>query len=105
MISKELFVKTMNRLENLNKKIDKVDSSLRDLSPDFGGFYIPDIEEIVLNILREEFDDNYNDWLSYCVYELNYLRDYEDGICVDDAGEPIDLSTWEKVYDFLVFRY
>ena len=30
-------------------------------------FYIPDIEEIVLNILREEFDDNYNDWLSYCV--------------------------------------
>ena len=51
MISKELFIETMNKLEDLNKKIEKVDSDLRDLSPDFGGFYIPDIEEIILKIL------------------------------------------------------
>ncbi len=101
MISKNTFVNIMKRLEALDNKMDKVDIALKELSPDFGGFYIPECLDIVMAALIEVFQDKDGGWLSYCVYELNFLNNFEMGMVTDKDNNPIDLSTWEKVYDFL----
>lgn len=104
MIAKETFVKTMEQLRALDKKMDAVDSAMKELEPDFCGFYITSIFDITLNVLQEAMGDT-EEWISYCVYEKDWLRDFKIGdvtIMRDGIEENIDLSTWEKVYDFLV---
>lgn len=102
MISKNTFVNIMKRLEALDNKMDKVDVALKELSPDFGGFYVPECLDIVMAVLTETFNDEEGGWLNYCVYELSFLSKFEIGMVLDKDNHPIDLSTWEKVYDFLI---
>ena len=100
MISKETFVDIMERLEALDSKMDAVDTAFKQLSPDFCGFYITESFDIVTGLLEEIFHDKHG-LLGYFMYELDFLRNYKDG-SVEVDGEPIDLSTWDKVYDHLV---
>ena len=104
MITKETFVKTMEQLETLNNKMDAVDATMKELDPDFCGFYIMDIFNITLNVLEEAMGDK-EEWISYCVYEENWLEDFKLGdvtIMREGNEENVDLSTWDKVYDFVV---
>lgn len=101
MISKELFVKTMQRLEILNDKMNAVDDALSDLSQDFCGFYIPEIVDIVVDLLTEMFK-NKEEWLFYCVYENDFLHTLKPDMVRDALNNPIDLTSWDKVYDFLI---
>ncbi len=100
MISKETFVNTMERLETLDKNMDAIDAAFKKLSPDFCGFYITEPFDIVVDLLKENFKDKH-DLLGYFVYELDYLHKFHMG-CVTQNNEPIDLSTWDKVYDHMV---
>lgn len=100
MISKEIFVNTMNRLESLDNKIDAVDAAFKELSPDFCGLYITEPFDIVVDLLKDIFKDKY-DSLEYFIYELDFLHNFHTG-CVTQDGEPIDLSTWDKVYDHMI---
>ncbi|MDD6827954.1 MAG: hypothetical protein PUE12_17945 [Oscillospiraceae bacterium] len=106
MITKETFVKTMERLETLDKKMDAIDDAMRKLSPDFCGFYIPDVFDITIDTLEEAMGDKHK-WIGYCVYEENWLEDFKLGdvtIMREGNEENIDLSTWDKVYDFIVWE-
>ena len=99
MITKKTFVDTMNKLQKLDEKLNAVDIALKDLSPDFGGLYIPDFFDIAIEILQEVMNDK-DDWLMYFVYERDWLKDIELGdITVGD--EPIQIETWEDVYDVI----
>ena len=100
MISKETFVSIMERLEALDSKMDVVDAAFKQLSPDFYGFYITELFDIVTGLLEEIFHDKHG-LLSYFMYELDFLRKYKES-SVEVDGELIDLSTWDKVYDHLV---
>lgn len=102
IISKKLFIETMNKLKIYDEKMDMVDSALRILDSDFGGLYITAPFEVVFPILREIFNDKENSWLEYLAFEKNWLMGYEPGDVTDENGDEIDLSTWDKVYDFLI---
>lgn len=102
MISKEAFINTMHRLEALDNKMDKADAALKELSPDFCGLYIPEVLDITVDILHDVFNDYENDSLGYFIYELDFLRKFKMGCVIDAHGNPTDLSTWDKVYDFLI---
>lgn len=100
MISKRAFVSTMNRLKKLNDKIDNLDNVVRNLCSGYGGLFLPDASEIVVDLLTEMFDDK-EGFLEYLVYEENWLTDFRIGdVTVNDKD--IDLSTWDKVYDFFI---
>ena len=101
MISKELFIRTMERLELLNDKMNAVDDALSDLSQDFCGFYIPEIVDIIVDLLTAIFKDK-NEWLSYCVYEHDFLHTIKPHSAKDKNDQPIDLTSWGNVYDFLI---
>lgn len=101
MISKEIFVKTMEQLKELDDKMNAVDNAFRRLNPDFCSFYLTEPANMVLNILEDIFEDE-DHWLEYFTYELDWLTKYKEGCVTEADGTPIDVSNWEKVYDFLI---
>lgn len=103
MISKNTFVNTLTRLEALENKMEIADDALKNLSPDFGGIYIPEIFDIAIELLSEAFNDT-EEWLYYFVFERDWLRAFELGDVVID-GKPIVINNWEDVYDFMIERY
>ena len=102
MISKETFVKTMQRLEKIDFQMNEVDEAFHALCSNFGGFYISEALEIPLSILREMFNDKETDWLGYLAFDRKFLNDWKGGYVRDENGNDVDLSTWDKVYDFLI---
>ena len=102
MISKDTFVKVMTKLEALDKKMDNVDVAMKALSSDFCGFYIPEVVDLVMTTMESAFEDT-RGWLSYFVFDLDWLHDYKERtVLVNDM--PVDVSTWDKVYDFLIWN-
>ena len=100
MISKELFVKTMERLKSLDEKMNAVDDALHELSPDFCSFYVPEITDIVVDLLKGVFNDKDN-WLDYFVFEKDFLRIMKYGDVMVD-NNIVDVGNWGNVYDFLI---
>lgn len=100
MISKKTFVNIIDRLEIFEDKVNAVDDALRNLSPDFGGIYLPQPTAIVVDLLSEMFKDE-EGWLSYFIYERDWLLDFKLGdIMIND--EKITIENWGDVYDFLI---
>ena len=100
MISKKTFVNIIDRLEIFEDKVNAVDDALRNLSPDFGGIYLPQPTAIVVDLLSEIFQDEAG-WLSYFIYERDWLLDFKLGdIMIND--EKIKIENWGDVYDFLI---
>ena len=100
MISKKTFVNTIERLERFEDKVNAVDDALRNLSPDFGGIYLPQPTAIVIDLLSEMFKDE-EGWLSYFIYERDWLLDFKLGDIIIN-NEKIKIENWEDVYDFLI---
>ena len=42
------------------------------------------------------------EWLEYFIFDLDFLRDAREYSITYADGTPIDVSSWDKVYDFLV---
>ena len=99
MISKETFVNTMNKLQDLDKKMDAVDKALKALDSDFCSFYVTSIFNTTFDLLKEAMHDKEN-WIEYFVYERDWLRDFKLGD-VEVDGEPVKIYTWADVYDFM----
>lgn len=57
-------------------------------------------ENIVIKLLQKLMDDD-ND-ISYFIYELDYGRNYSPDSITDEKGNAIDMSTADKLYDWLI---
>lgn len=105
IISKEKFVEIINRLKNYNELQDKIDNLFKDnienRERDFinAGSICIGHESVVIELLENMFDDK--DTISWWIYECNYGRDFSLGDLEVDGIE-IDLSTAEKLYDYLI---
>lgn len=101
MISKETFIKTIERLENLNDRMEAADKAMQALCEDFGSFYICDAFNITTNLLSEIFNDKENDLLGYFIWERDWLHKFELGdIVIGDYS--VVINNWGDVYDFLI---
>ena len=60
-------------------------------------------EGIVVKLLEKLMQDSIGN-ISYFIYELDYGREYQEG-CISDKSGNIDISTPEKLYDYLVMEY
>lgn len=105
MISKKEFVEIIERLKNYNDLQDKIDdlfkSNIDNKEMDFmnAGSICIGHESVVVELLENMFD---TDMISYWIYELDYGERYEEGCVLDENMNEIDLSTAEKMYDYLV---
>lgn len=105
MITKERFVQILRRLENYNKLQEQInslfDECIDNKENDFcnAGSICIGHESVVVELLENMFD---TDMISYWIYELDYGRKYKDGYVLDGEGNIVDLSTLEKLYDYLI---
>lgn len=106
LISKEKFVSIIDTIryrEELASKIDDVcieyRALLKDDLPYSGNIIIGGADEIIelLGIIMKDEGDN----IGYFCWELNFGKDYEPG-CITHNDKEIDISTAEKLYDYLV---
>ena len=105
MISKEKFVEIINRLKSYTELQNKINDLFRDnidnKEMDFinAGSICIGHESVVVYLLEKIFD---TDMISYFIYELDYGKKYKAGCVLDENMNEIDLSTAEKMYDYLV---
>lgn len=99
MISKNTFVKTINNLRDLDKKMSAVDDAMKNLNADFCGFYVTEPFDMVVELLTECLNDT-EEWLSYFIYERDWLENYHLGD-ITVHGVPVKIESWEDVYDFI----
>lgn len=108
IISKNKFVKIINRLRDYNKLQDKINNLFKDLidnkEQDFcnAGSICIGHESVVIDILEDMFE---TDLLNWWIYELDYGKRYMLG-CLqkEENGKVIniDVSTADKLYDVLI---
>lgn len=104
LISKKQFAEIIDRLknyDNLQKKINELFKDLLDnQEQDFanaGGICIRH-ESAVIKVLEVMFE---TDLISWWIYEKNYGKNFKIGD-LEDNGKKIDLSTSEKLYEYLL---
>ena len=106
MITKKQFVEIINKLKKVNDFVNKTNDEARELDDaiesDFFNAMSLSIshESIVVKLLEKIFNDN-EGIISWWLYELDYGREYEDGCFIDEDRSYIDVSTAEKLYDYL----
>lgn len=106
MITQKQFAEIIDKLREVNDFVKETNKNARKLNDaiisDFfnaSGLSISH-EIIVLQLLENMFNDT--EILSWWLYELDYGRKFTLG-CIQDAnGKDIDLSTADKLYDYLV---
>ena len=106
MISKEKFVEIIDKLRKVNDFVNEVNDKAREIREqvnndwfDGNNLFISH-ENTVIELLESIFNDTED--ISWWVYELDYGRKYQDGCIKDGQGNNIDLSTSEKLYDYLI---
>ena len=106
MISKEEFIRIIKRLEETERTKNEIDKIIKEstdcIISDFTNASSLMIchEDIVISLLETMFDDK--DTISWWIYDLEYGKKYEDGCITEKDGTIIDLSTVEKLYNYLV---
>ena len=105
-LSKEEFCSIMERLREAKDLVDKVDDlfnkSRENIENDFvnGASLQISHESTVVKLLKFIMNDQ-DDLIGYFIYELDYGRKYEAGMIQDENGMDIDISSSEKVYDYI----
>jgi len=100
-MNKELFASSIGALKEQWDHDVKCSDAAMVIWPDsFGGMYSNEkLFDTIITMLASDMDDKH-DWIGYFVWELHFGRDWEPG-SVTDGDYFIDLSTAEKLYDFL----
>lgn len=106
MITKQEFVDIIDKLKEVNDFVNETNDKARKLNDaiisDFFNASSLSIshENIVVELLENMFNDK--DILSWWLYDLDYGRKYKDGYITEADRTEIDLSTPEKLYDYLI---
>ena len=98
MISKQNFIKYIDKLKELRSAEDALNSAgkLLDFSISFAEY-----EQLIVDVLEDAFDDQGFNWISYFIYELNFGSEWCQG-CIEMNGEDVFLSNASELYDVLV---
>lgn len=103
MITKDNFVTLVGAIK-VQREIDhKATDALQSIFTDvIGGFYNNNIlYSAIESYLMIEFDD-IGEWIIYFIYDLEFGILWAEDSCSEKDGTVIDISTTEKLYDFLI---
>lgn len=101
-MDKELFIKTINSIEQLVVEQDAVNDILHTVDPEFGGGYIYNKPiQILSDLIKTLIGDTYDN-IDYYMWELNFGKDYTDGCITDEHDNPIKLQTPEDLYNLIM---
>lgn len=98
MISKEEFVSILNEMKDIRDKVNKAEEILKEFN--INNLPVTSHEYMVVRLLEIMFNDSST--IQYWIYDLNYGRDYTEGCIKYNDSIIIDISTADKLYDYLV---
>ena len=107
VLTKDEFVKYMDVLKTIKESSDRLHDALAsyDECSDFSGFsnfrVLDTIEELLSKLMNDPEDEYGTTMVNYFTNDLNFGADYEEGMITNADGSIIDLSTVEKLYDYL----
>lgn len=104
MLSKEVFVKCINFMKERSEAMDKVNQIFTDEFEDSVFYPYFKYEAMMGQVLKDAMHDE-GDWIEYFLYEGNYGEGLKPDSVTEADGTPIDITTPEKLYDFLVKEY
>lgn len=104
MLSKETFVKTINFLKERNDKVEEINKLFTEEFEDSIFYPYFKYEHVVVKLLTEIMKDK-GDWIEYYLYECDYGNDIKPDSVQEEDGTPIDITTPEKLYEFLIKEY
>ena len=109
LIDKEEFVRVLSFMQNQDAKFDSLCVCLEGLAPTFRVDFLPNLsynEQIIrlLSLLVCTPSTSLN-LIEYFIYELDWGRYEKANTALMYEGEPVDLSTPEKLYDAIVKLY
>lgn len=104
MINKKLFIETINTLEKQFKKDHLFSEHMGMAFPNaFEANLLPDNNIIISQIIKllEDLTNDNDEWIQYFIWELDFGKEYKDGCVNYKDGTNIDLSSSEKLWEFL----
>lgn len=109
MLSKEEFVNIINTLRKYDEREEKLCKAMNEISPDFIVDFYPlsEYKTIIIRLLEkemnaEQLDEVYGSDIQYFIYDLDYGTKWKPDSITESDGTSIDISTAEKLYDYLL---
>lgn len=108
MITREQFVYYIGEIKTLIEKEHMLSDALKDFDScsDFGGFSnfraVEALVSLLEDIMGEERNTEYPTNISYFIYDLDFGSLWTEESFQESDGTSIDISTAEKLYDYLV---
>ena len=101
MIEYAKFEKYMNDFKKLLDIEEKIDDSLRELSPEFGGFSLGIAIDLIHELLKDVMLDRYDN-ICYYIYELDWGTKWKkDSVTDGETGKSIPLKNLNDLYDLI----
>lgn len=99
-MTRQVFVDTINAIKEYHTKINNIQTVLEENCQN-AVFWPPSLEDTLINVLIEVFNDDPADIITYFIYELEFGEKWEPGMITDNE-EDIKLKTPEDLYDYLI---
>ena len=103
MMTKELFIETLEKIEKQLKYDSKCHDAFSIILPNdyVSGYDYSIILSQLIKILEIEFNDE-SGWIEYFIWELDCGKNYKDYMITDKNNKNIDMSTIESLYEILM---
>lgn len=105
MISKELFIQTVEFMQEQDNKQSKLCEALEDMALGFrcDALVYCGYNTQMVNLLHAGLNLPENsETLEYWLWDLDFGRQYKPSCFTDENNKPIDISTVDKLYDYLI---
>jgi len=109
MISREIFIASIDAIEKQFKHDEECEKAIHVLFEDGQGFY--DYSEVLLaleQVLKVEFNDqNKDSWIDYFIYELDFGKKWTKSSItheVDGKKISIKMRNAGELYDYLILN-
>lgn len=108
-MSKELFLEVMSSIKQQAEIDNKCSEAFQTiLSNDhvtsYNNSLLLNMLIKLLKIYCNDYEDSDKSWIEYFIWELDFGKKYKEGWVVKENNINIDMSTEEKLYDFLKNR-
>lgn len=108
MISREKFCEIIEEMRDINEIQEKMGKLFRNSKNEMlREFGTPDAmiianEGVIVDLLNDMFGLKDDDTLDWWIWECNYGKEVEPDSVIDDKIGFVDLTTPEKLYDYLI---
>lgn len=104
MLNKKEFINIINHLKEKKQFTNEIDNVTRKYNNGYSLelFEIADFvsfEDDLIKVLENMFN---TDLISWWIYEMKYGKEFKIGNLVEQNGDKPDISTADKLYDYLV---